>query len=117
MGHKKKPIASAYKARLTLNTIRNIDEITGYITFIKHQPANAIIVGDTIYNTIARIEKQPYAFKECLEIETKSKIYRQAKCLSWLIIYKIVLQEITILGIMHSSRMPLHIKMLKQIIY
>jgi len=95
--------------------LQNIDEITGYITFINREPLNAVKVGDELFNTISRIGQHPYAFKECDEIKTKTKIYRRAVCLSWLIIYKIIKTEIIILGIIHTSRKPSTIKILKRI--
>jgi len=115
MENKKKPVTKKYSVRVTLNAIRNIDEITGYIAFINRQPANAILVGDAIYDTIDRIERYPLAFKECEEISTKSKMYRRAICLSWLVIYKITRDEIIILGVIHSSRKPSVLKALRKI--
>lgn len=72
-------------------------------------------MGDAIFTAITRIEQHPLAFKECEEIPTKTKKYRRAICLSWLIIYKVVAHEITILGIIHSSRKPSSIRDLKKI--
>ncbi len=115
MGRKEKATEKNYTVRLSVNALRNIDEITGYIAFINQQPINADKVGDTIFATISRIERAPYAFRECDEIPTKTKMYRRAICLSWLIIYKIVATEIVILVIIHSSRKPSGIKMLKRI--
>ena len=112
---KKKDSKRTYKVRLSINALQNIDEITGYIAFINHQPLNAIRVGDAIYKAIDRIGLNPHAFKECEELTTKSKMYRRAVCLSWLIIYKITGVEILILGIIHSSRRPSRLKALKKI--
>jgi plasmid stabilization system protein ParE len=81
---------------------------------VKHQPLNAVLVGDKIFNTIFRIGKNPFAFRECPEIPTKNKIYRQAVCLSWLVIYKIDSLEIRILGIIHSGRKKSRIRNLKK---
>ena len=63
MGRQKKTTTAQYKVRVSLNALRNIDEITGYISFISQQPLNAIKVGDAIFTTIARIEQHPFAFK------------------------------------------------------
>jgi len=71
-------------------------------------------VGDAIFKVIDRIAVNPFAFKECEELATKTKIYRKATCLSWLIIYKIAAPEIIILGIIHSSRKPANLKALKK---
>jgi plasmid stabilization system protein ParE len=115
MESKKRPTAKTYSVRVSLNAIRNINEITGYIAFINFQPENAIAVGEAIFNTIDRIQKYPLAFRECEEIRTKSKMYRRAICLSWLIIYRVVDFEILILGVIHSSRRPTAIKQLRKI--
>lgn len=115
MGQSKEKAPEAYSLRITDNAIQNIDDITGYIAYIKHQPLTAIRVGDKIFQTINRIEKNPLAFRECWEIPTKTKIYRQAVCMSWLIIYKVKNFQIVILGIIHTSRKPSRIKSLRKI--
>jgi plasmid stabilization system protein ParE len=115
MGRQKKATAKVYQINVSENALRNIDEITGYIAFIKHQPVNAIKVGDAIFNTIDRIGLNPFAFKECEELPTKSKIYRKAICKSWSIIFKITKVEVLILGVIHNSRKPAKIKVLKKV--
>jgi hypothetical protein len=42
MGEQKKATAKKYQVRVSLNALQNIDEITGYIAFIKQEPLNAI---------------------------------------------------------------------------
>ena len=106
MGGQKKTIATAFKINISNNAVLNIDEVTGYIAFVNHQPISAITIGDAIFDTIERIKKNPFAFKECEEIPTKNKIYRKATCHSWYIIYKINGTDILILGIIHASRKP-----------
>jgi len=81
---------------------------------VKHQPLNAIKIGDKFFETFSRIEKNPFSYPECEEIPTKNKIYRKAVCSSWLIIYKIKLNVITVLGIIHSSRRRTRIKSLRK---
>ena len=110
MGTKKETIRKTYQVRISLNALKNIDEITGFIAFINHQPLNALKVGDKIFETIDSIEKNPYAFKECEELPTKTKMYRKAVCLSWYIIFKIKPFEIVILGIIHKHRRTARIK-------
>ncbi|HEY8780470.1 MAG TPA: type II toxin-antitoxin system RelE/ParE family toxin [Mucilaginibacter sp.] len=107
--------ATTYQIRLSENAIQNIDEITGYIAFINHQPLNAIKVGDAFFEAIGKIEQNPYASKECGLIPTKSKMYRQKICLSWYIVYKIVAPQVIVLGIIHISRKPSKIKALRKI--
>ena len=107
--------SKTYSLRITENALQNIDEITGYIAYIKHQPLNAIRVGDKIFETFDKIEKNPLSYRECEEIQTKSKIYRKAVCMSWLIIYKVIENNIVILGIIHGSRRSSKIRILKKV--
>lgn len=113
MGKTKGKTLKAFSIRITEIARQNLVEITGYIAYIKHQPLNAIRVGDKIFETIELIGKNPFAYPECQEIHTKNKIYRKAVCYKWLIIYKIKPTEVLILGIIHSSRKPSRIKVLK----
>ena len=115
MGNTKEKAPETYSLRVSENALQNIDDITGYIAYIKHQPLNAIRVGDNIFETIDRIEQNPLAFRECEEIPTKNKIYRKAVCMSWNIIYKIKASEIVVLGIIHGSRRASKIRKLKKV--
>jgi plasmid stabilization system protein ParE len=117
MGRAKEEAPKAYSLRLTEKALQDLDNITGYIAYIKHQPLNAIRVGDEILKTIERIGKNPSAFRECEEMPTINKIYRKAVCLSWLIIYKIKPTEIVILGIIHGHRRKSKIKDLRKVKY
>ncbi|MGF1584182.1 MAG: type II toxin-antitoxin system RelE/ParE family toxin [Bacteroidales bacterium] len=115
MGNTKEKTPKTYSLRVTENALQNIDEITGYIAYIKHQPLNAIRVGDKIFETIDHIEQNPLAFHECEEILTKTKIYRKAVCMSWNIIYKVKASEIIVLGIIHGSRRASKLSKLKKV--
>jgi len=115
MGRTKEEAPKTYTLRVTEHAIQNINNITGYIAYIRHEPLNAIRVGDEIFKIIDRIEESPFAFRECEEIPTINKIYRKAVCLSWLIIYKIKPAEIVILGIIHGHRRPTRIKRLRKV--
>jgi plasmid stabilization system protein ParE len=72
-------------------------------------------VGDAFFEAIDKIKQNPYTFKECGLIRTKSKMYRQKLCLSWYIIYKIVTPQIIVLGIIHTSRKPSKTKVLRKV--
>lgn len=115
MGRKKKTTPTNFQVRLSQNAVLNIDEITGYIAFINHQPSNAIKVGDAIFATIDKIAANPFSYRECEELPTKTKMYRRAVCLSWSVIYKITETEIIILGIIHHSRKPAVFKSLRKV--
>jgi plasmid stabilization system protein ParE len=115
MGNTKEKAPKTYSLRVSDNALHDIDNITGYIAYVKHEPLSAIRVGDEIFATISRIESSPLVFRECEEILTKSKIYRKALCLSWLVIYKIEESNIVVLGVIHASRRPSRIKSLSKV--
>jgi plasmid stabilization system protein ParE len=115
MEGKKEGIPKSYSVRITGTAHQHIENFTGYIAYINHQPLNATRVGEAIFDTIERIGQFPFMFRECEEIPTKSKIYRKAVCLSWLIIYRIKGKEVTILGVVHGSRRASKIRELKRI--
>jgi plasmid stabilization system protein ParE len=115
MGNSKEEAPKSYSLRVSENALQNITDITSYIAYIKHKPLNAIRVGDKIFETIDRIEKNPFAFRECEEIPTKTRMYRKAVCMTWLIIYKTKATEIVVLGIIHGSRRASRIRKLRQI--
>ena len=68
MDRTEKEAPKAYSLRITEHALQDIDNITGYIAYIRHEPLNAIRAGDEIFKTIDRIEKNPFAFRECEEI-------------------------------------------------
>lgn len=107
MGKQEKTITKTYEVRISANALQNIDEITGYIAFINHQPLNAIRVGDALFAAIDRIANNPTGYRECEELPTKAKMYRRATCLSWTIIFRISVKELLVLGVIHSARRPL----------
>lgn len=74
MGSQKEKTPKSFTVRLTENALQNIDDITGYIAYINHQPLNAIRIGEAIYDTIERISQNPFSFRECEEIPTPGKI-------------------------------------------
>jgi plasmid stabilization system protein ParE len=115
MGTPKKGTSETHQIRISNVARQNIDDIIRYIAFVNEQPLNAIKVSEAIESTITKIAEHPYAYKECEQLPTKTKIYRQAVCLSWLIIYRISSTEILILSIIHGARSPKKIGMLRKI--
>jgi plasmid stabilization system protein ParE len=115
MGNPKGKISKPYQIRITDNALQNIDDITGYIAFINHQPLNAIRIGDALFSTIDQIAQNPFAFRECEEIPTKNKIYRKAVCKSWLIVYRITPTEVIIMGVLYASRRASKIRGLRNV--
>jgi plasmid stabilization system protein ParE len=115
MGKKENETSKSFRLGISLSALNDLDEITDFITYVNEQPLNAIKVGDAIFDTIDKIRKNPFVYKECEAIPTKTKLYRQAVCMSWLIIYKIMKNEIRVLGIIHGARKPAVIKKLKKV--
>lgn len=98
---------------LTTHAQNNIEEIASFIAIENLQPLNAIKGVDNIYAKIESIGNNPFSYKECSGLKTSNKIYRQASCYKWLIIYKIKKNTILILGVIHGSRSIKYIKKLK----
>lgn len=115
MAKQKKAIDASREVRISENALQNIDEITGYIAFVKQEPLSAVKVGDAFFNLFDKIADNPFVFKECQQLPTKTKIYRQAVCYSWIVVYKIAATEIVILGIIHGARKPSKLHKLKKI--
>lgn len=53
-----------------------------------------------------KIILNPTIYAECVNIPTKSKIYREAGYKSWLIVFKLKGNVITILGVLSGKRKP-----------
>lgn len=115
MGKAKQKITKRREVRVSSNAYQNIYEITHYIAIEKQQPLNAVKVSNAIYATMEHLGENPFAFKEYEELPTKTKIYRKAICLSWLIIYKITVTEIIILGVIHQAKNPSKIEALRKV--
>lgn len=93
MGFEKKTVAESYQIRITGNASQNIDEITDYVAFINHQPSNAVKIGNKIPTLLDQIKSSPFTFKECPSLPSKSKMYRQANCYDWQIIFRVLKNE------------------------
>ena len=104
-----------FKIRISDNALIDLIGITDFIEFENFQRENSIKVGKTILAEIDIISLNPYSFKECKYLPTKSKMYRQILCLSWSIIYRIIEDEIVVLGIVNSARKPSMIKKLRSV--
>jgi plasmid stabilization system protein ParE len=87
--------------------LQDLREIVEFIAVNKNQPLNAQNIENEVWETIERIGRTPFAFKEYEHAPTKGKMYRQANCLSWLIVYKITQSEIVVLEIVHVSTIRL----------
>src|SRR5664279_3007904 len=115
MGKKEKTSIKTHQVRILEEAFSDIDQIADFIANINQQPLNAVKVTEAIFETIKKIGQNPLAYRECEQLPTKTKIYRRAVCLSWIIIYKITKSGTLILSVIHGSRSPLRIKKLRKI--
>ena len=106
MGKEKKANFSSYSLVITDKYYQDLENIVDYIEFVKHQPLNAIKVGDGIQITMNKIILNPTIYSECENIPTKSKIYREAVYKTWQIVFKLKGNKITILGVINGKRKP-----------
>jgi plasmid stabilization system protein ParE len=106
MGKKEKTTSQTYEVKISTKALQNIDEVTGYIAFIKHQPVNAEKVGNALFAAIEKIAVNPNGYEECQELLTKRKMYRRAVCMSWVIYFRVKRQTILLLRVIHSARLP-----------
>lgn len=105
------PTASKYELRISNYAFFNLREIYQYISHIDFRPSVASEVVLAIENKIIRdIACFPFYFPECPARKTRGKIYRQALCKNYKIIFKIDRETISIIGIVHSSRSRSFIK-------
>jgi len=104
MGRKKTEDTKQYTLDISENYFQNLEEIVDYIAFEKHQPLNAIKIGNGINKTMNKIIENPLIYSECENLPTKSKIYREATYTTWLIVFKIKNYHITILGVLSGKR-------------
>ena len=115
MGDKEKATSKSYKIRISETAWQHLNDITGYISFINHQPSNAILIAEGLMSKIESIKNNPLAFKECEELHTTSKLYRTAIFKSWKIVFRAKYPEVVILGIISAAQSPSAIKQLRKI--
>lgn len=114
MGKEKTRNNEAYTLTIKANYFRNIEQIVNYIAFEQKQPLNAIKVGEGIHQTMLKIKKNPLIYAVCENIPTKTKIYREARYKTWLIIFKIKNMELIILGVLSCKQKPSQFNKLKR---
>ena len=64
---------------------------------------------------VERLDINYFAFPECKFLPTKNKIYRNIIWNKYLIVYKIVKDEILVLGLFHTSQNPDKLKSFRKI--
>lgn len=102
-----------YTLNITNNYFNNLQEIVDYIAFEKHQPLNAIKIGDGINKTMSKIIENPLIYSESENLPTKSKIYREATYKTWLIVFKVKNYTVTVLGVLSGKRKTSSFKKLR----
>ncbi|KAF2336352.1 type II toxin-antitoxin system RelE/ParE family toxin [Flavobacterium daemonense] len=113
MGRKKIEDTKQYTLDISENYFQNLEEIVDYIAFEKHQPINAIKVGNGINKAMNKIIENPLIYSECENLPTKSKIYREATYKTWLIIFKLKKNHIMVLGVLSGKRKTSSFRKLK----
>ena len=89
MGREKAEDSKQYTLEISEKYFQNLEEIVDYIAFEKHQPLNAVKIGNGINKTMTKIIDNPLIYSECENLPTKTKIYREATYKTWLIIFKL----------------------------
>ena len=72
MGKQTKQASATRQVRVSTNAFKNINEITGYIAIVNKQPLNAVKVGDALLEAIDHIGLNPFVYKECEQLPTKT---------------------------------------------
>ncbi|MCE7073461.1 type II toxin-antitoxin system RelE/ParE family toxin [Dyadobacter sp. CY327] len=76
---------------------------------------SASVFVDEIYARIESLSAKYLHHPECRQLVTKSKKYRNIRCGSYLIIYKVTPLRIEVLNIIHASRSISKIKSVRKI--
>ena len=112
MGTETETNPKSYTLIIKKTFYNNLDQIVNYIAFVQKEPLNAVKVGDGIINTMNKIIENPMIYSECENIPTKTKIYREARYKTWLIVFKVKTNQVTILGVLSSKQKPTAFKKL-----
>ena len=78
MGKKEKGTTETGKVRILDEAFRDIDQLADFIANNNQQPLNAIKVTEAIFEIINKIGQNPFAYMECEQLPTKTKICHQA---------------------------------------
>lgn len=114
MGKQKTGITETYSLTIKATYFQNIEQIVIFIAFKKKQPLNAIKVGEGIHETMLKIKNNTLIYSVCENLPTKTKIYREARYKTWLIIFKVKNWEVIILGVLSSKQKPTSFKKIVQ---
>ena len=106
MGTENKTHPKPYTLTIKDKFYQNLEQIVEYIAFVQKQPLNALKVGNGISETMAKIIDNPLIYAKCENISTKTKIYREARYKTWLIVFKVKASQVTILGVLSAKQKP-----------
>ena len=74
MGKSEEGAPKTYSLRITEQASKNIDHITGYIAFFKHEPLNAIRVGDEISEPLTVLKRIRISFVNAKKSPPETKL-------------------------------------------
>lgn len=101
-----------YALEITDKYFSTLRQIVYYIAVEQKQPLNAVKVAEGINKTMNKIIENPLIYAECENIPTKTKIYREARYKSWLIVFKLKTSQVTILAVLSAKLKPTTFKKL-----
>ncbi len=99
--------------RWTGNAVGQLKAATDYLEQFSEKSANELL--NELIGFVDTLPAMPLRFPECPYLRTKDKIYRNALWDKYRIIYKVLPDEVIVLGIIHVSRNPGEIKKLRRV--
>jgi plasmid stabilization system protein ParE len=102
-----------FSVQWSLHARANLKEIFEYIKL--DSPQNASRVVNDIVALTRTFSYMPYRFSECIELTTKSGMYRKATYVPYKIIFRIKKTQVKILSVFHASQNPKKLKSLKKV--
>lgn len=103
----KEVIITPYARQLLLLVYEYIKEESSTLTAMKFR--------DDFLHVAGQLDKNYFAHPECRFLQTKNKVYRNIIWNKYLILYKIVNDEILVLGLFHTSQNPVKLKSFRKI--
>lgn len=101
-----KRFTESYKLIIKSFYFESLEKIVNYIAEENKEPLSAIKVARGINKSMEKIIENPTSYSECENLPTKSKLYREARYKSWLIIFKLNKSEVIILGVLNGKQKP-----------
>lgn len=105
---------TTYTVEISQNYFIQLKQIVWHIALEKQQPLNALKVSLGIEEKLNKIITNPLIFSTCENLPTKSNLYREARYKSWLIVFKLQNNTITILGVLSGKQRPTSFKKIRK---